>query len=329
MSIGCSSAALTNDNVIKATPSSGLYHGTINVTLTNSLSHANEPIRYTDDGIDPNIKIYTSTGSWYTTGKYYTGPISISTNTTLKFTSRQVWHSSGEDIVVWCPIYTATYNFENTVPKVTSVSPYNGQTGVDLAKTIKITFNEPIKYGNNNIHLISIKSGNTVPIIISKGYDYITIKPKNILYGSSQYRLDIHSGSFTDLAGNSIIGKSIYFTTRPFKYSYYTVTRYYPSWYSYSSTGYYSTMKYLTVYWKQFVNGERDGYPVPTYATKIIPKNSNVIIYKAIVRGYHYDSYISPIHRITKTYYSGFTNWLKPAYVNFYDKITIYYKVRY
>lgn len=221
---------------------------------------------------------------------------------------------------------------DTKAPTVTKSDPYNGQKNVDLSKTIKVTFNENIQWGNGEIYLKGVKSGNTIPITMTKGATDLWVRPLNKMNVNAQYRLEIKSGSFTDLSGNPVEPKAIYFTTRPYKYTYHVMTHSYTSYSNYDSyTGYYYyKTKYLTLYWKKFVNGYRFGYPQNTMAVKVFTNSPAVLISKVEVYGNYYTHEVFGDNIIAKnTYYSVANKWLRPPYGYWLYKQTIYYKIRY
>jgi hypothetical protein len=100
----------------------------------------------------------------------------------------------------------------HTSPKVTAVDPTN-KAIIQKSQTIKITFNETIKAGNQNIEL---KNGN---VIIStkktiKG-NTLSITPNTALASGYKYSLILHSGSVTDIAGNGVGYYTSSFTVSP------------------------------------------------------------------------------------------------------------------
>jgi hypothetical protein len=100
----------------------------------------------------------------------------------------------------------------HTSPKITAVDPTN-KAIIQKSQTIKITFNQTIKAGNQNIEL---KTGN---VLIStkktiKG-NTLSITPSSALASGYKYTLILHSGSVTDISGNGIGYYTSSFTVSP------------------------------------------------------------------------------------------------------------------
>ena len=106
--------------------------------------------------------------------------------------------------------YSATADL--TAPTVKTIDPTNKATNVAVNKTIKVTFSESIKSGNNYIELKDSK-GNAVPFIKSINSNVLTINPTNNLNKATTYELILHTGSVTDLSGNKVALRSSSFTT--------------------------------------------------------------------------------------------------------------------
>jgi len=109
--------------------------------------------------------------------------------------------------------YTTKFTTDKTVPTVKSIDPANNSVNIAINKTIKITFNEPIKAGTLSIKLKNLKTGNYVSIIKTISGSTLTIKPTNNLIKATQYSLILNAGSITDLAGNAIKSYTTKFTT--------------------------------------------------------------------------------------------------------------------
>ena len=104
---------------VDASPIGGLYNNTKTVTLT-----MNEPgtIYYTTDGTTPT-----------TTSNIYTEPITINTNTILKYLAIDLAGNQS-------PIYTQTYTID-TIPPTVDPNPIGGL--YNTTKTVTLTINEP------------------------------------------------------------------------------------------------------------------------------------------------------------------------------------------
>ncbi len=102
-------------------------------------------------------------------------------------------------------------------PKITAVNPANNSIVLTSSSTkkvsIKVTFNEKIKSGNNQIEL---KSGGKVkPIKTSINGNILTITPKTALSTNSKYSLIIHTNSVKDSSGNGNTLVQYTFTVSP------------------------------------------------------------------------------------------------------------------
>lgn len=114
---------------------------------------------------------------------------------------------------------SSTLSADTTAPTITSFSPSDEATGVNLWTPITITFNELIKYGTDSIHIVD-DAGNNLSTYYSSNVlidgNTLTLPPpsyKGLNYNTS-YHVVIDSGAIQDLAGNSFIGTSTYdFTT--------------------------------------------------------------------------------------------------------------------
>jgi PKD repeat protein len=171
----------------------GLSRTTRTVTLTATDDQDTNPkIYYTTDGATP-----TSSSA------LYTGPISISKTTMLKFIAVD---SAGNT----SPVQTETYTIDTTAPAITSVDPANGATKVAAGKTIKVTFSEDIKKGHMWIELLNSEL-TAIPFTTTINGKVLTVDPTSNL-AESLYTLWIHTGSVTDLAGNPVAVKSTKFS---------------------------------------------------------------------------------------------------------------------
>ena len=100
-----------------------------------------------------------------------------------------------------------------TSPTITATSPTDGATNVKPNKTITVTFSEAIRRsGNFWVELVD-SSGTAIDYTsyITSG-NILVINPTNDLTANTTYKLKLHTGCVTDLAGNPLAGKSITFT---------------------------------------------------------------------------------------------------------------------
>ncbi len=179
------------DNIkptVTANLNSGYYNTPKTVILTAS------------DNSDPNPVIhYTLNGSTPTTSSAkYTGPITISSTTTLKFFAVD---SRGNP----SSIYTQKYTIDKIAPRITSTTPRNYATRVSRTGTIAIRFSENIKASVywSKIKVVN-KYGKTV--LIKKWISGNTIYIKTIYKRSSYsyYKVYVPYKSVKDYAGNNL-----------------------------------------------------------------------------------------------------------------------------
>lgn len=108
-------------------------------------------------------------------------------------------------------VESKTSNFiVGTSPTVTSMDPANYAVNIAANKVITVTFNEAIKFGNNNIQL-KTSTGTLIPINKIISGNVLTITPINPLT-EARYMLIIYAGSVTDLVGNPVAAKTTSFS---------------------------------------------------------------------------------------------------------------------
>ena len=172
---------------------SGIYNSALNVVLS------------AEDNIDAHPAIYyTLNGDTPTTSStLYSGPISINGNTTLQFIAADLFGNTS-------PVQTETYTIDTTAPTITTVDPANGTTSLNGDEVFTITFNEDIMEGTNWIELLN-STGEAMPFTTSIDGNVLTITPVSGLVEAA-YKLMLHTGSITDLAGNLLAGQSFRFS---------------------------------------------------------------------------------------------------------------------
>lgn len=182
-----------NTPIAKSNPSGGAFNTSKSIALSMS---KNGTIYYTTNGTTPTNE-----------SNIYTGPITISTTTTLKFMAVDTEGKQSQ-------VYTQTYTIDRIAPKVISTYPKNYATGVSRTSTISIKFSEKIKSSINwsKIKVVN-KYGRSVSIKkwISGNTLYIKTIYKRTSY--SYYRVYIPSGAVKDYAGNNNQGYYFKFKT--------------------------------------------------------------------------------------------------------------------
>ncbi len=101
---------------------------------------------------------------------------------------------------------------DHSTPKVTAVNPVN-RAVVKKVTSIKVTFNENIKAGNNLIYLKNGKTTISTKNTISG--KTLIITPTSALASNIKYSLFIKAGSVTDISGNKNPSYSSCFTVAP------------------------------------------------------------------------------------------------------------------
>ncbi len=163
----------------------GLYNSTKFVSLS---MNKNGTIYYTINGSTPT-----------TTSTKYTGPITISSTTTLKFLAVDLAGNKS-------PIYSQTYTIDKVAPKVSSTSPTNNAIKVSLTAPITIKFSKNIVAGANysKIYIKNMTTGQIVGITQSISGNTLTIKmTKSRLHGNT-YQVYIPTAGVKDNAGNNL-----------------------------------------------------------------------------------------------------------------------------
>lgn len=124
-----------------------------------------------------------------------------------------VIHSGTVTDLAGNPVSAKSTKFSTgTPPTVKSTDPKNGATKVVANKPIKVTFNENIKKGSKFWVELKNSTGKTIFFSTSVSGKVLTIKTKNKL-AESKYKLTLHTGCVTDLAGNPLAGKTTTFST--------------------------------------------------------------------------------------------------------------------
>ena len=100
---------------------------------------------------------------------------------------------------------------DTVVPVISSTDPVNGATNLSDVQVITVTFSEPIKEGTSWFELINRNTGTAVDFTTSINGNVLTITPTSDL-SEGWYKVIVHTGSVTDLAGNMVAVKSFTFS---------------------------------------------------------------------------------------------------------------------
>ena len=179
----------TTKPTAKASKNGATYNANQSISLSMNESGS---IYYTTNGTTPTA-----------TSKKYTGPITITTTTNLKFVAIDLAGNKS-------PVYTDIYTIDKTAPKVVSTIPKNGATGVSTTSTITVKLSENLKTGVNwsKIYMKNLTTGKLVSIKTSINGNEINIKMVKTRYTNNLYEVYIPTGAVKDNAGNNL--KTVY-----------------------------------------------------------------------------------------------------------------------
>ncbi len=167
-----------------ANPPGGVYSTDKLVTLTMS---------------EPGTIYYTTNGSTPTTSSnVYTGPLTISTTTTLKFLAVDLAGNLS-------PVYTQVYTIDKTPLTLITTNPKSGATGVSRTIPITLRFNKNIKVSINwsKIYVKNMTTGKLVAITPSISGNTLYIFMKSSRIGGNYYQVYIPPSAIKDAAGNN------------------------------------------------------------------------------------------------------------------------------
>ena len=173
------------------TPTTGTAPLTVNFTDTSTGNITSYTWDFNNDGII-DCPLQNTTNTYNTPGTY-----------TTKLT---VTGPGGSDTKTM----DITVQPDTTAPTIIKVDPANGTTSLAGDETFSIIFSEDIMEGISWIELIN-SAGEAIPFNMSISGNVLTVDPISDLV-ESNYKLMIHSGSVTDLAGNLLAGKSFRFS---------------------------------------------------------------------------------------------------------------------
>ncbi len=164
---------------------SGLYNTNKVISLTMSEAGS---IYYTLNGSTPT-----------TNSTKYTGPITISSSTILKFLAVD---DSGNP----SQVYPATYNIDKVAPKVVLTYPKHKAVNVSRTSTIYVKLSENLKSSVNwsKVYIKNLKTGKLVKISVSISGNVLKINTALKRSSYTWYSVYIPSGAVKDYAGNNL-----------------------------------------------------------------------------------------------------------------------------
>lgn len=176
-------------NLIKLTANTNIKTGLYNTAkkITLSMNTAGT-IYYSINGTIPN-----------NTSIKYTGPLTISSTTTLKFIATNTEGNKS-------PVYTEKYTIDKTSPKITSINPKNGAKGYSRTAALSIKFSENIKTSTNwsKIYIKNLNTAKTVEISKLMSSNTLNIKMTKKRLAYNQYLVYIPTAAVKDNANNNL-----------------------------------------------------------------------------------------------------------------------------
>jgi len=183
--------------IVSSNIKSGLYNTTQIIKLT---LNKNGTIYYTLNGLTPTK-----------TSKVYTGPITITSTTILKYFAVDLAGNKSS-------VYTMNYTIDKTAPKVTSSTPVNNARGVALTTPITIKFSEKITKGTkfSSIYIKNMSTGKITHTTVTVNGNTLTIKMLKNRLNRNNYEVYIPTGAVKDLAGNNNTKYLLNFRTKAY-----------------------------------------------------------------------------------------------------------------
>lgn len=174
----------TTAPTVTASPPGGFYNTTKSIYLKISELGT---IYYTLNGTTPT-----------TSSSRYTGPITITKTTTIKYMAVDLTGLGSN-------IYSQTYTIDKTPPKVTSTMPVRNALNVSLTSPIIIKFSENIFINSNysKIYVKNLKTGKVIAITKTVSGNSLTIKHGSFT-GQTMYQIYIPVAAVKDHAGNKL-----------------------------------------------------------------------------------------------------------------------------
>lgn len=185
------SSITTSTYVINLPPTAaaGIKGGYYNTTKLIKLSmNQVGNIYYTTNGTTPTAS-----------SKKYTGSITITSTTMLKFIAI---NQKGQKST----IYSETYKIDKVAPVIRSTSPKNRSTGISRKGTVSIKFSENIATSVNwsKIYVKNLKTGKIDKITRTITKNTLNLKISKSRTSNTWYAVYIPSSSVKDAAGNKL-----------------------------------------------------------------------------------------------------------------------------
>jgi len=203
---GTTSSDVTAPTIVFRSPTSGQTGVGVGTAVVVQFS---EPMDYSSvlaafgwTGGGGPVPYHLETEDWTNTYRFLPdSPLSNSTSYTVSVnTSAQDWSSNHlASTSTWN--FTTTSQVDHTPPTLSSSTPTNGATNVNVATNLSLTFSEPVdRYSLQEIFLFPDVGGGTESW--SNGDRTVTFDPDTDLMHNTQYQLLIIPGGVRDLAGN-------------------------------------------------------------------------------------------------------------------------------
>jgi hypothetical protein len=196
------------------------------VTFTNETASGwqqalfSNPVAVTA-GVTYVASYYSPSGYFGATGTYFTeakenGPLrglannEDGPNGLYRYSETPVFPNNGYNSSnYWVDVlFTPGTTTDNTAPAVTSVTPANGSTGININPAISATFSESLSAASVTTSTVQLKTGaTTLAANVSFSSSVITLDPVSPLSNSTTYTVVLKGGTsgIKDLAGNALV----------------------------------------------------------------------------------------------------------------------------
>ena len=201
------STAPNPDPMSFATPPAELGESSITMTASTAIDI---------NGVEYFFDCTTGGGhdsGWQDSASYTDTGLMASTEYTYRVQARD--KSAGQISTAWSsPASATTTTPDTTPPAVSALSPENGASGVSVAASLVVTFDENVQKGAGNIVIKKLLDGAPVASIdvnsgsVTVSGAEVTITPPAILAYEAGYYVEIGNGSIEDLAGVTFPGIS-------------------------------------------------------------------------------------------------------------------------